>query len=73
MYFFTADEHYGHTNIIKYCRRPFSTVQDMDRELVRRHNEVVKDSDTVIHAGDFTLQNYTKFKFYKKQCCDPSI
>jgi calcineurin-like phosphoesterase family protein len=22
-FFFTADEHYGHTNIIKYCDRPY--------------------------------------------------
>jgi len=27
-YFFTADEHYGHTNIIKYCGRPFTRVDE---------------------------------------------
>lgn len=55
-YFFTADEHLGHTNIIKYCNRPFSTVEEMDNEIIKRHNEVVKPEDTVIHAGDFTLR-----------------
>lgn len=53
MYFFTSDEHYGHANIIKYCNRPFNNVDEMNAELIKRHNEVVGANDTVIHAGDF--------------------
>lgn len=56
MIFFTADEHYMHRNIIKYCNRPFSSVKEMDEILIQNHNNVVKyNSDLVIHAGDFTL------------------
>lgn len=55
MFFFTADEHYGHANIIGYCNRPFESVMEMDLELIRRHNAVVSAGDTVVHAGDFTL------------------
>lgn len=55
MYFFTADEHYGHENIIRYCHRPFATVEKMNKELVRRHNDTVTTADTVIHAGDFAF------------------
>ena len=55
MYFFTADQHYGHANVIKYCKRPFKDVQEMDATLIRNHNEVVTADDTVVHAGDFTL------------------
>jgi len=55
MYFFTADEHYGHTNIIRHCNRPFASVDEMDAELIKRHNAVVGSNDVVIHAGDFTL------------------
>ena len=54
-YFFTADEHYGHANIIKYCDRPFGDVTEMNEELIRRHNNIVQSHDTVIHAGDFAL------------------
>ena len=67
MYFFTADEHYGHKNIIKYCRRLFSSVEEMDAILINRHNEVVRREDTVIHAGDFTLAKRSRMEWYRKQ------
>ncbi len=67
MYFFTSDEHYRHANIIKYCNRPFNTVQEMDTELIKRHNSVVTSGDTVIHAGDFTLGNREAAYRYQKQ------
>lgn len=54
-YFFTADEHYYHKNIIKYCHRPFNDIQEMNHELIKRHNEVVSKYDITIHIGDFTL------------------
>lgn len=57
MYFFTSDEHYGHTNIIKFCNRPYSNVLEMDRDLIARHNAIVGNNDIVIHAGDFCFRN----------------
>lgn len=54
-WFFTADEHYGHTNIIKYCARPFKTISEMDNMLIANHNSVVMSDDIVVHAGDFTM------------------
>ena len=57
MYFFTADQHFGHENIIRFCNRPFGSAEEMDRELIRRHNEVVSPGDTVVHAGDFAFRN----------------
>lgn len=51
----TADPHYFHTNIIRYCNRPFETVQEMNDALVANHNEVVGDDDLVIYLGDFAL------------------
>lgn len=56
MIFFTADEHYGHTNIIKYCNRPFKNVYQMDDVLIQRHNEKVHKNDIVYHLGDFCLK-----------------
>jgi len=55
-FFFTADQHYGHRNIIKYCNRPFESIEEMDETLIENHNEVVKDDgDIVYHVGDFAL------------------
>lgn len=60
MYFFTADEHYGHANSIKHNARPFSNVNEMNEELVCRHNEVVNQKDVTIHTGDFAWANNVK-------------
>jgi len=56
---FTSDEHYDHSNIIEYCKRPFSDVNDMREALIRRHNQVVKKGDTVWHLGDFAMKTRT--------------
>jgi len=55
MIWFTADHHFGHANIIKYTKRPFESVEEMDGEMIRRWNEVVRAGDVVYHLGDFTL------------------
>jgi calcineurin-like phosphoesterase family protein len=55
MFFFTSDEHYGHKNVIKFCNRPFSSVEEMDERLIQNFNLVVKPTDTTIHGGDFTF------------------
>ncbi|HEX2576962.1 MAG TPA: metallophosphoesterase family protein [Aquihabitans sp.] len=52
---FTADLHLGHRNIIRYCDRPFADVEEMDRALVDRWNEVVGDDDEVWVLGDVAL------------------
>ena len=50
---FTADEHYGHANIIRHCNRPFADAAEMERELVRRHNILLGAGDAVYHVRDF--------------------
>lgn len=48
----TADQHFGHANIIRYCNRPFDNVERMDDALVEAWNAHVKPRDTVYHLGD---------------------
>ncbi len=50
---FTADTHFGHDNIIRFCSRPFAAADDMDRGLIARWNERVSENDEVWHLGDF--------------------
>lgn len=51
--YYTGDEHYGHDEVIFHCGRPYKSNQRMVRDIIKRHNEVVKDGDTVHHLGDF--------------------
>jgi len=55
MIYFSSDHHFYHTNIIRYCKRPFETVEQMNEEMVKRWNEVVQPEDTVYYLGDFAM------------------
>jgi calcineurin-like phosphoesterase family protein len=52
---FTADLHLGHARIIELCDRPFSNVDEMNSEIIRRWNTVVEDSDEVWVLGNVAL------------------
>jgi calcineurin-like phosphoesterase family protein len=74
---FISDTHFGHANIIKYTGRPFKSVEEMDRVLIRNWNARVKLRDTVIFLGDFCFRNTAggkagegtsnKAEFYRRQ------
>jgi calcineurin-like phosphoesterase family protein len=53
--FFTADTHWGHRNIIRYCQRPFSDVEEMNEALITNWNSTVGKDDIVFHLGDFAM------------------
>lgn len=53
--FFTADTHFDHKNVIKYCNRPFSSIQEMNQALIDKWNSKVKPGDLVFHLGDFAF------------------
>ena len=59
MYFFTADEHYGHAKVIQYCSRPFRDVSEMNHKIISNHNSVVTPQDITVHAGDFCWHKKT--------------
>ena len=65
--FFTADNHFGHANIIDYCDRPFSSVEEMDQTMLDHWNFLVRPEDTVIHLGDFAFGNIEKVRRYLSQ------
>lgn len=59
--FFVSDTHFNHGNILNYCKRPYETVEQMNEDLIKRWNSVVKPNDTVFHLGDFMFGNIGRF------------
>lgn len=55
--FFTSDTHFGHSKIIDYCKRPFSSIEEHDKTLIQKWNNTVGQDDTVFHLGDFAYGN----------------
>jgi calcineurin-like phosphoesterase family protein len=53
--FFVSDLHFGHSNIILYSNRPYSSVEEMNAALIKNWNAVVNTNDTVYHLGDFAF------------------
>ena len=53
--FFTSDTHFNHTNIIRFCNRPFKDVSHMNETIISNWNRVVSPEDIVFHLGDFCL------------------
>jgi calcineurin-like phosphoesterase family protein len=63
MYYFTADLHLGHANIINYCARPFKNADEMDSIIVRNFVETIKAGDSLYILGDlsFDTEKATRF------------
>ena len=53
--FLIGDTHFYHKNIIQYCNRPFSSVDEMNEEIIKRWNNTIKKQDRVFLLGDFAL------------------
>ena len=64
---FTADFHLGHTNIIRYCSRPFATVEEMDQAIIERLNASVRPNDVLYFLGDFCMGGQTRVRAYRQR------
>lgn len=51
----TSDPHFYHRNIIKYCNRPFDSIEEMNEQLINNWNSLVKKQDRIFCLGDFCL------------------
>lgn len=74
---FISDTHFGHSNILKYCNRPFKSIEEHDKRLIKNWNERVKPEDLVFHLGDFCFSRSSEaptaprassaFEYYRNQ------
>lgn len=55
--FLISDTHFSDSQIIKYEKRPFKDMQEMNSNLIDNWNSVIKKEDTVFHLGDFANPN----------------
>ena len=60
--FIVSDTHFYHKNIIKYCNRPYTDVNEMNKALIDNWNSTVGVNDTVYHLGDFSFIDWNLCK-----------
>ena len=58
---FTSDTHFGHKRIIELAKRPFTSTEDHDDQLISRWNCRVKNNDIVYHLGDFAFADHSPY------------
>jgi calcineurin-like phosphoesterase family protein len=54
-FYFTSDNHFGHSGARGFYRRPFKSVAEMDQQMIERWNALVRCDDVVWHLGDFAV------------------
>ena len=59
MFYYVSDLHFGHKNILEMCKRPFSSIEEMDEQLVENWNKRVKKNDRVYILGDLIYKSTT--------------
>lgn len=52
---FTADFHFGHNSIIRYCDLPSRSAEDMGQTILERLNASVRANDALYFLGDFCI------------------
>lgn len=62
MTYFISDLHLGHANIIRYCNRPFDSVEHMNTVIIDKWNARVSENDMVYLLGDFCMGSPERYR-----------
>ena len=52
---FTSDLHFCHSNIIKYCNRPYDNTYEMNKDILSIIKKHVKENDVLFNLGDIGM------------------
>lgn len=65
MNFFTADSHFSNNDYSVLDRdfRPFETLDEMNKGIIKIWNEQAGENDTIYHLGDFVNYNWSDMKY----------
>jgi len=55
--FFTADTHFGHSNLRTKLRTQFQGDAEMDEEIINNWNNETNSKSLIFHLGDFSFSN----------------
>ncbi len=58
MHWYTADLHLNHEAIIRFCKRPFGSASEMDRQICTTISEKVAPNDDLWVVGDFAIARW---------------
>jgi calcineurin-like phosphoesterase family protein len=64
MDYFSSDFHLGHANVIRFDKRPYENVEQMDREIIKHCMSILKSGDNFYYLGDFAFGHISKIKSY---------
>jgi calcineurin-like phosphoesterase family protein len=56
MWYFSSDWHLGHENVIRFSKRPFSSVEQMDSAIIKNMTSPLKRGDEFFFLGDLKLE-----------------
>ena len=65
--YFVSDLHFGHKNILEFCKRPFENVEDMNQKMIDNWNNKVPKNGLVYCLGDFCWGGYQLWKQIREQ------
>lgn len=65
--FFCSDLHFFHHNVMDFCYRPFTSIEEMNQKLIENWNSVVGKDDVVFCLGDFCFGDTEKWKSVLEQ------
>lgn len=65
--YFSSDWHLQHRNILKYDKRPFKTIDEMDEAIIKNVRTLLKPGDNLYYLGDFAMMaNVNKIEGFLK-------